>query len=107
MPQTNRIVLEALLGLLSHLVENNKPFDIYKFACAIGQTTALVETGLEWIHHHGDYDLSLLSTKNKVSPGPGYPLPAFKGVDKKFNLLLHEISSFRTYFRNAHQEYLI
>jgi single-stranded-DNA-specific exonuclease len=106
MPQTNRSILQALLGLLKHLRDTGKFYDPALFAQSIGQTPALIELGLAWFHEHGDYDLSQLK-KNQIHPGGGSPLPGFAAIDAKFNHLLHEISSYRYYYKNAKKEYLL
>ena len=106
MPQTNRSILQALLGLLKHLRDTGKFYDPALFAQSIGQTPALIELGLAWFHEHGDYDLSQLKT-NQIHPGGGSPLPGFAAIDAKFNLLLHEISSYRYYYKNTKKEYLL
>ena len=105
-PQTKRSILQALLGLLKHLRDTGKSYDPALFAQSIGQTPALIELGLTWFHEHGDYDLSHLKT-NQILEGRGSPLPGFAVVDYNFNLLLHEISSYRGYYKNAKKEYLL
>ena len=105
-PQTKRSILQALLGLLKHLRDTGKSYDLALFSQSIGQTPALIELGLTWFHEHGDYDLSHLKT-NQILVGGGSPLPGFAAVDNKFNLLLHEISSYRGYYKNAKKEYLL
>jgi len=106
MPQTNRSVLQALLGLLKHLRDTGKPYNPVLFAQSIGQTPALIELGFTWLHEHGDYDLSHLKS-NQINPGGGSPLPGFTEIDNKFNFLLHEISSYRYYYTHAKKEYLL
>jgi single-stranded-DNA-specific exonuclease len=105
-PQTKRAILQALLGLLKHLRDTGKSYNPALFAQSIGQTPALIELGLTWFHERGDYDLSHLKT-NQILAGGGSPLPGFAVVDNKFNLLLHEISSYRGYYKNAKKEYLL
>ncbi|MCD4803437.1 MAG: single-stranded-DNA-specific exonuclease RecJ [Anaerolineales bacterium] len=106
MPQTNRSVLQAILGLLKHLRDTGKPYDPVLFAQSIGQTPALIELGITWLHEHGDHDLSHLKS-NQIISGGGSPLPGFAAIDYKFNLLLHEISSYRYYYKHAKKEYLL
>jgi hypothetical protein len=107
MPQITRTIIEAILGLLRHLRDSGKSYDIDLFTQSIAQTSALIEIGLEWIHHHGDYDLSQLVTQNIITPGSGNFLPGFQVIDAKFSLLLSEISAYRLYFRNAGHNYLL
>lgn len=107
MPQVTRTIIEAILGLLRHLRDSEKSYDLDLFSQTIAQTSALIEIGLEWIHHHGDYDLSQLADQNLINPGSGNPLPDFQVIDAKFSLLLSEISAYRLYFRNAGHDYLL
>ena len=107
MSQVTRTLIEAILGLLRHLRDTGKSYDINLFSQSIAQTSALIEIGLEWIHHHGDYDLSKLTTHNQIKPGSSTPLPGFELIDSKFSLLLSEIAAYRLYFRNADQAYLL
>jgi single-stranded-DNA-specific exonuclease len=106
MPQNNKSILQALLGLLKHMKYTGKLYDPILFAQSIGQTSALIELGLAWFHEHGDYDLSQIGT-NQIQDGGGTPLPGFTAIDDKFNLLLHEISSYRSYYKKAKKEYLL
>ncbi|MCJ7717044.1 MAG: single-stranded-DNA-specific exonuclease RecJ [Anaerolineales bacterium] len=107
LPLTKHAVIQGLLGLLKHLHNTGKVFNSSLFSQALGQTTTLIELGLLWIHEHGDYDLSQLTSKNIISAGPGTPLPGFSEADKRFSLLLQEISSYRHFFTNADKEYLL
>ena len=107
LPQSNKEIIEKLLGMLKHLRDTKKPYNPVLFAQRIGQTTALIEIGLALIHEHGDYDLSQLTLENKILPGPGAPLSEYIEVDKKFNLILDEISSYRNYYKKAKKEYLL
>jgi hypothetical protein len=107
MPQVTRTIIEAILGLLRHLRDSGKSYDIDLFSQSIAQTSALIKIGLEWIHHHGDYDLSQLAAQNLINPGSGKPLPGFQAIDGKFSLLLSEINAYRLYFRNAGHDYLL
>jgi single-stranded-DNA-specific exonuclease len=106
-PHKNRKVLEILLGLLQHLDITGKDFDPDLFAQSAAVTSSLVLTGIDWIHHHGDYDLSKLMTDNIISSGSGAILPGFDLIDKKFNLLLQEISSYRLFFLKSDKEYIL
>lgn len=106
MPQNNKSILQALLGLLKHLIYTGKDYDPALFAQSIGQTSALIELGLAWLHEHGDYDLSQIGT-NQIHEGGGAPLPGFTAIDYKFNLMLHEISSYRSYYKKVKKEYLL
>ncbi|MCK5607407.1 hypothetical protein KAR91_36320, partial [Candidatus Pacearchaeota archaeon] len=107
MAQDNKTVLEAIHGMLLHLKTSHKAYDPELFSQSIAQTAALVEVGINWIHCHGDYDLSLLEEKNQIQPGSGTPLPDFPLVNQKFSLLLQEIASYRAYFKKAEKKYLL
>jgi len=107
LPQTNKEIIEQLLGMLKHLSVTKKPYNPVLFAQRISQTNALIEIGLALIHEHGDYDLSQLTLENKILPGPGSPLSGYIEVNKKFNLILDEISSYRNYYKKANKEYLL
>lgn len=107
MAMENKLILEAIHGMLLHLQASQKTYDPTLFAQKIAQTTALVETGIEWIHYHGDYDLSSLGEQNLVQPGSGSSLPNFPRVNQKFTLLLQEIASYRAYFKKVDKKYLL
>ena len=107
MAMDNKLILEAIHGMLLHLHSSQKAYDPPLFAQKIAQTTALIEMGIKWIHYHGDYDLSLLDENNLVQPGRGSPLPDFPRVNQKFSLLLQEIASYRAYYKKADKKYLL
>ena len=106
-PHTNRSVLEIILGMLQHLNSTGKEFNPELLAQSAALTSSLILTGLDWIHHHGEYDLSILLSDNKIRPGSGSILKGFKAIDKRFNLLLQEIASYRSYFQNAEKDFLL
>ena len=105
--QNNRAILELILGMLRHLQDSGKGYDPELFAQSIAQTSALVQTGIDWFHNHGDYDLSMLRSDNKIIPGSGNPTERFDNINDKFNLLLDEIFSYRSFFKSADIRYLI
>ena len=106
-PHNNRYVLEIILGMLQHLDSTGKEFDLELFAQAAALTSPLILSGLDWIHYHGEYDLSSLKSENVLRPGRGEPRPGFKVIDERFNLLLQEISSYRAFFQQSDKDYLL
>jgi hypothetical protein len=91
-----------LLGLIKSARENSgKEYTPELFAQAIAVTPALIEAGLDWIHQHGDYDLSLFRESNLVLDGEKNNLPGFKEADRKLKYLLKEVFSYRTYYQNS------
>ena len=106
-PHRNREILKILLGLLQHLASSEKVFDPELFAQSSALTSSLILTGIDWIHHHGEYDLSRLVSDNEVLPGNGAILPGFELIDHRFNLLLQEISSYRSFFHKADKGHLL
>jgi single-stranded-DNA-specific exonuclease len=107
MAQDKRTIIEAILGLLQHLRTSQKAYSVEAFAQAISQTPAIIDLGLNWIHSHGDYDLSQLKKNNRIQSGTGTPLPDFTEIDKNLSLLLQETASYRMYFKNAGKKYLL
>ena len=103
----NRAVLDLILGMLRHLQDSGRDFDPELFAQSIAQTSALIQTGLDWFHNHGDYDLSLLRNESKILPGSGIPKDSFNNINDRFILLLNEITSYRAYFNSADKRYLL
>jgi len=93
--------LEALVGLLRHLNSSGKKYAADLFAQRIGLTPALVEIGIDWIHHHGDYDLSTLRSDNQLRKGSGIQSDDFSAIDKKLKLMLLEIRLFRNKYKTA------
>ena len=61
-------------------------FDSANFAQAIAVTPALIEVGLDWLHLHGDFDLSLFFSEGKIKTGPKENLDGFRDVDKKLKI---------------------
>ena len=103
---SNRKIIELILGMLRHLHESGKPFDPELMAQSIAQTSAIIQTGIDWLHNHGDYDLSKLRTDNKIFPGSGKPTTELGKIDQRFNLLLDEINSYRIFLvRQIHNTY--
>jgi single-stranded-DNA-specific exonuclease len=98
---TKQEFLEALLGLLKHLEITGKKYDPGLFAQRIAQPPALIEAGLDWLHCHGDYDLTFFRKSNKLDKGSGRPLDCFSEVDDKLTKMLIEVRSFRKYFMTA------
>jgi len=105
--QNNKEVLESILGMLRHLNEKGKDYNPELFAQSIAQTSALVQTGLDWFHSRGDYDLSLLRNESKILPGAGNITKSFNEINDKFTKQLDEIASYRSYFANADIRYLL
>jgi single-stranded-DNA-specific exonuclease len=98
---TQKSFLEALIGLVKHAQETGKPYNSAKFAQRIAYTPSVIETGLDWLHHHGDFDLSAFRSGNSIKPGPGKPKPGFDEINQRLNLVLHEIYAYRAYFKKA------
>ena len=93
--------LEALLGMIKHLTNTGKDFSPVLFAQRTALTQAVIEAGIDWIHNHGDYDLSNFRSTNQVKKGPGHNLNGFPDADKKLKLMLLEIRLFRNKYKNA------
>jgi len=91
----------ALLGLLKHLEFTGKIYDPDLFAQRIALTSTIIEAGLEWLHFHGDIDLSSIRTANKFKTGDKKIQPEFNQADKKIRLLLGEVLSYRSYYKKA------
>jgi len=98
---TQKDFLEALLGLLKHLSNSEKPYHPDVFAQRTSQTASIIETGIDWLHFHGDYDLSDFRTDFQLKPGPKSPLPDFNNINRKLKLMHHEIRAYRAYFQSA------
>ena len=106
--QTLRKFITKLHGLLKYMLENNNSsFDFEKAAQSIAVTPALIDVGLDWIHHHGDYDLSLFSLNNQILPGPRENLDGFQLIDKKLKFMLREVAAYRSYFSKAKLDTLL
>jgi len=106
--QTLKPFITKLLGLIKYLLDSdNISFDSQRFAQRIAVTPALIEVGLEWIHFHGDYDLSLFSTNHLINPGPRKNLAGFTEIDKKLKFMLREIAAYRSYFNKAKLDALL
>jgi len=106
--QTLRKFITKLHGLLKYMMENNIiSFDSEKAAQSIAATPALIEVGLDWIHSHGDYDLSLFSSESKILAGPRKNLEDFQLIDKKLKFMLREIAAYRSYFSKAKLDTLL
>ncbi len=99
--QSKKFFLESLSGLLKHVQETGKAYDPVLFAQRIAQTQGVIETGLDWLHHHGDLDLSLFRSENMVKIGTKEPDGEFLKIDKKLELMLQEIRAFRSYYQKA------
>jgi hypothetical protein len=98
---TKQELLELLLGLLKHLEKTGKKYDPEVFSERIAQPPALIEAGLDWLHCHGDYNLSDFKVTNELVNGPGYPLDCFPEADDKLSKMIMEIRSFRNFFNTA------
>jgi len=98
---TQKDFLEALLGLLKHLSKSEKSYRPDVFAQRISQTNSIIETGLDWLHFHGDFDLTDFRSNSQLKPGPQSPLPNFSKIDKILKIMHHEIRAYRAYFQTA------
>ena len=97
-----------LLGLVkNYLTKEEHAYDSTSFAQALAVTPALIEVGLNWIHQHGDYDLSLFFSEGKIKPGPKENLAGFQDVDKKLKFMLKEMAAYRNYFNKAKLDTLL
>ncbi len=106
--QTLKKFITKLHGLLKFMLDNDlSSFDSNKAAQSIAATPALIDVGLDWIHSHGDYDLSLFSSEYKILPGPRENLVDFPIIDKKLKLMLKEIAAYRSYFKKAKLDTLL
>ncbi len=106
--QTLKIFITKLHGLLKYMLENDSSPFFSKFAAqSIAATPALIDVGLDWIHSHGDYDLSLFSSQYKILPGPRENLVGFPLIDKKLKFMLKEVAAYRSYFKKAKLETLL
>ncbi len=106
--QTLRKFITKLHGLLKYMLENNiSTFDFEKAAQSIAATPALIDVGLDWIHHHGDYDLSLFSLDSQILPGSRENLDGFRLIDKKLKFMLKEVAAYRSYFSKAKLDTLL
>lgn len=109
-PEVNslRKFIVKLHGLLKFQLESNaSSFDIQKAAQSIAVTPALIQVGLEWIHLHGDYDLSNFSSNSEILPGLRENLAGFQQIDRKLKFLLREVAAYRSYFNTAQLETLL
>ena len=106
--QTLRKFITKLHGLLKYMLENNiSSFDSEKAAQSIAATPALIDVGLDWIHFHGDYDLSFFSLDCQILPGPRENLDGFQVIDKKLKFMLREVAAYRSYFSKAKLDTLL
>jgi len=106
--QTLRKFITKLHGLLKYMLENNiSSFDSEKAAQSIAATPALIDVGLDWIHFHGDYDLSFFSLDCQILPGPRENLDGFQLIDKKIKFMLREVAAYRSYFSKAKLDTLL
>ena len=106
--QTLRKFITKLHGLLKYMQVNNiTSFDAEKAAQTIATTSVLIDVGLEWIHSHGDYDLSNFSSDCKILPGPRENLKGFQSIDKKLKFMLKEVAAYRSYFSKAKLDTLL
>jgi hypothetical protein len=106
--QTVRSFTIKLLGLLKpYITGDQSQYDSQLFAESIAVTPALIEAGLQWIHQHGDYDLSALQDDGQIKPGPRINRAGFPEIDLQLKMMLKEIAAYRTYFQNAKLETLI
>ena len=105
---TLRKFITKLHGLLKFKLENNiGSFDSENAAQSIAATPALIDVGLEWIHYHGDYDLSLFLSDCQILPGPRENLDGFPLIDKKLKFMLREVAAYRSYFSKAKPDKLL
>jgi len=92
--------IKHLLGLIKHQIRRDKAFDLTRFAEVLSVPEDVVETGIEWLHQQGGYDLSRIH-EGSLQPGPGSNLPDFPAVDKMLKHMLREVIAYRNYFKNA------
>jgi len=106
--QTLKKFITKLHGLLRYMLENKiNSFDSEKAAQSIAATPALIDVGLEWIHKHGDYDLSSFALDCQILPGPRENLDDFQIIDKKLKFMLREVAAYRSYFSKAKLDTLL
>ena len=106
--QTVRKFITKLHGLLKLLIDSDdKSFNIENAAQSLSVTPALIEVGLNWIHLHGDYDLSLFMTDLLITPGPRKNLDGFPEIDNKLKFLLKDTAAYRSYFNKAKLDALL
>ena len=67
----------------------------------------MIDVGLDWIHYHGDYDLSFFSFDCQILPGPRENLDGFQVIDKKLKFMLREVAAYRSYFSKAKLDTLL
>jgi len=93
--------LKALIGLVKHARETGKPYNPELFSQRIAYPPFAIETGLDWLHFHGDFDLSSFSSNNTIKPGPGRSLIGFEEINHRLKLVLFEIKAYRSYYKSA------
>jgi len=112
-PKINSVdsFITRLHGLIKYYInpaqQTNRIYDSEEFAQRISQTSAIIEVGLDWIHKHGDYDLSRFVSDKMITPGPGHNLPGYSAVDQKLKFMLKEIASYRNHFTHVNLESLL
>ncbi len=100
--RTQRKFITKLHGLIKSIIDTDtRSFDIQEAAQSLAVTTALIEVGLDWIHLHGDYDLSLFISDFLIAHGPRVNLAGFPAIDNKLKFLLKEIAAYRSHFKKA------
>jgi len=106
--QTLRKFITRLHGLIIFLIDSDiRAFDVLNAAQSLAVTPALIEVGLDWIHLHGDYDLSLFRSEFLIAPGPRVNLAGFPAIDKKLKFLLKDIAAYRSHFNKAKLDALL
>jgi len=106
--RTQREFITKLHGLLKFLIDSDTiSFDVQEAAESLAVTPALIKVGLDWIHLHGDFDLSLFLSDFLIAPGPRENLAGFPAIDNKLKFLLKETAAYRSYFNKAKLDTLL
>ena len=106
--QTLTKFITKLHGLLKTVIDSDiRSFDVQTAAQSLSVTPALIKVGLDWIHFHGDYDLSLFISDLLISPGPRENLDGFSVIDSKLKFLLKDIAAYRSYFSKTKLDALL
>lgn len=106
--QTQKKFIMKLHGLLNAIIgSDTRSFDVQEAAQSLAVTPSLIEVGLDWIHLHGDYDLSLFIPNLLITPGPRENLVGFPAIDSKLKFLLKETAAYRSHFKKAELDTLL
>ena len=103
----HKFITNLLRLLKNHINKEEKSYDSASFAQAIAVTPALIEVGLDWIHLHGDFDLSLFYSEGRIKTGPKENLDGFQDIDKKLKFMIKEMAAYRNYFNKAKLDTLL